>query len=602
MNDELCKIAMSFNEPDSFDSNGMLFNFYNHLYKNNLNGIKSLALEQLYDTAKRLYKNDYKNKSMCRFLNRISHLAFENDNYEDYAFINELIYILYCNRLEIKDSDIKQIAFDFSTKYFRFNYYNVNRNQNLAFCDNLTSYLLRFISNLIRRKEFKAVLIIFDNITFKNKNINEQDLSELEILNFQFVCGIIFCIYLTYEKNGYNEKENELIQEIVQWLQYNLFSFYDAWHIIYCFKKYFEKTSCVQKVYDDFNYTFENSKFKSWSFGSYIDNKLVLRELLVAFNISFALESDANYDEIGRDDLNYYQRLLEIILDVNSSCFSKILNVSYKNDEVIKLLNLIIDNAQRKEEEYLKTNKLNEKKVKIFEKEIKKSINENDDLIEYLKEIKKVENKKYKLKIVYGINELIPRELFFDDYFGLESIATDLGKTVKDGITDDYIEKIRGISKNLDKDINDIIKEISNIEDYVLISDCIHYREIKNYDYLTDTININDKKVSILKIPKVDSFYLINKDNLPVLEYCGFADIYSKKNINTSIFYEFKDCSQDEALRNSIIQANNWLSEKGDIDEQHNYLKKKCSLKVFLSFKIRKVKKSEAIQINYKIN
>jgi len=600
INDELCKIAMTFNEPDDFDSNDMLFNFFNCLYKNNLNGIKSLALEQVYETAKRLYKNEYKNKSLCRFLNRISYLAFENDCYEDYAFINDLIYILYLERLKIKDNDIKQVSFDFVTRYFRFNYYSVSKYQDITYCDNLTSYLFRFISTLIKRRDFESVLVIFDNVTFNNKDINEQDLSELEILNFQFVCGIVFCLYLTYKKYKLNESEIKQIKQIIRWLQYNLFGFYDAWHIICCFKKYFSKSSCIQKAYDDFNHSFEEHKYKSsWS-GGYIDNNLILRELLVAFDVSFAFEGDINYDEISKDDLNYYQSIQKIISEANSSCFTEVLNKNYRTEDILKVLNKVIEEAQKKEEEYLKNNKLNSTKVNDFKTNIINAIKENNSLIEYLNEIGKIENKKYKLKIVYGINEIIPRDFFFDDCYDLENVASDLGKKVKRGVTNKYIEKIKGISKKTEKNLNDLLKEIEDIEEYILISDLSHCRKIDNYDYKTDTININDKIIKVFKIPQIESFYLIKKEYLPILEYCDFEDIYSKVNIQESIYYEFKDCSKDEDLRNSIIETNKWLSEKGSVDEQHSYLKKQCRLKVYLSFKVRKVKNSTAIQINYK--
>lgn len=600
INDELCKIAMTFNEPDDFDSNDMLFNFFNYLYKNNLNGIKSLALEQLYDTAKRLYKNDYKNKSLCRFLNRISHLAFENDCYEDYAFINDLIYILYLERLKVKDIDIKQVSFDFVTRYFRFNYYSVSKYKDIAYCDNLTSYLFRFISTLIKQRNFESVLVIFDNISFTNKDINEQDLSELEILNFQFVCGIIFCIYLTYKKYKLNELEIKLIKQIIKWLQYNLFGFYDAWHIICCFKNYFSKSSCIQKAYYDFNHSFEEHKYKSsWS-GGYTDNNLILRELLVAFDVSFAFEGDINYDEISKDDLNYYQSVQKIISEANSSCFSEMTKKSYRNDEILKVIESVIAAAQRKEEEYLKNNKLSSTKVNKFKTDIIKSIKEDNAFIDYLNDIGKIENKKYKLKIVYGINELIPRDFFFDDGSDLEHIANDMGKTIKRGVINKYVEKIKLISTKEEKNINDFIAKIDNIEDYILISDSIHYRELENYDLTTNTININDKKMYVFKLPKVEAFYLIKKECLPILEYCDFEDIYSKSNVDQSIYYEFKDCSKDEDLRNSIIELNKWLSEKGSVDEQHSYLKKQCRLKVYLSFKVRKAKKSTAIQIDYK--
>ena len=62
------------------------------------------------------------------------------------------------------------------------------------------------------------------------------------------------------------------------------------------------------------------------------------------------------------------------------------------------------------------------------------------------------------------------------------------------------------------------------------------------------------------------------------------------------MYYELSDCSRDDDLRAEIIEKSNWLSEKGTIEEQNEYLKQQCRLKLFMAFKFIKIKKSRAIK------
>ena len=101
-----------------------------------------------------------------------------------------------------------------------------------------------------------------------------------------------------------------------------------------------------------------------------------------------------------------------------------------------------------------------------------------------------------------------------------------------------------------------------------------------------------------MKFPQIENIYLIEKKYLPKLQYCKFTEEFSKDNIDSSLYYELNDCSTDEELRNEIIGKSSWLSEKGNIDEQHEYLKKQCRIRVFLAFKFYRIKNSKAIKFN----
>lgn len=76
INENLLELANDFSEPDDFDDNNRLFNYFNYLYQNDLNGVRNLSIYQLEEMAKIIYKDRYKNNSYAIFLNRISSLAY----------------------------------------------------------------------------------------------------------------------------------------------------------------------------------------------------------------------------------------------------------------------------------------------------------------------------------------------------------------------------------------------------------------------------------------------------------------------------------------------------------------------------------------------
>ncbi len=257
INENFLEYSLNFKKPNDFDENDRLFNYFNHLYKNDLSGVKSIALEQLEVIARHLYMDDYKNKKFANFLNRLLSLSFSNDNYDDYSRINRLIGILYLERLKIENANVKEIAYDFSIHYFNVNYFSVKKYNKLCFYDNLMSIFLIFICELIKKKEFESINIIFNNILLDNSDYSDGDLDEKEIINFKLVCGLICCIKLV----DFDENENKNINNIINWIRSNLFNLYDAWNVIKNFKQYYKKKSSVQNVYNNFTFDFGNHEY-----------------------------------------------------------------------------------------------------------------------------------------------------------------------------------------------------------------------------------------------------------------------------------------------------------------------------------------------------
>ena len=81
------------------------------------------------------------------------------------------------------------------------------------------------------------------------------------------------------------------------------------------------------------------------------------------------------------------------------------------------------------------------------------------------------------------------------------------------------------------------------------------------------------------------------------MQYCSFDENFSQQYIeDVGLYYEFNDCSANETLRNELIKNTRWLAEKGDVYEQHEYLKQQCQIRMFLSFRYKKVKSSKALK------
>ena len=598
INKNLFDFANKFSEPDDFDDDNKLFNYFNFLYQKDLNGVRKYSIYQLEETARIIYKDRYKNYRYAIFLNRISSLAYKDDNYEEYQQISRVIISLYYQQLKIDGNDAKKVAYNFANHYFKYDYFSIKKNSDIRFYDELMSNLLRFICNLIREKKFDVISILFKNILLEHDRHISDDFDEKDILNLQFSIGIIQCLMMLIDKKDISGDDKKEIINIINWTKQYFINTYDAWQIVINFKKYCNRKSSIQEVYDNLEFDFIDHEYlSSWS-GWHIDDKIILKELLYAFKIRTVFKDSINYDEITKDDKYYFKNLLELMSSTEKTKFEQELNLHFSNGNLIESLELVISDAERKEKEYIKNNQLDKNKVKNFEKIIKETVFKNNQLEDYLNSLNKIEKFDMTIKRVCGINQLIPREVFFKDCGGYESIAEQFGEIFETAKEEEFINKIDSISKLSVDNVDEVINKIEKIEDYLIITNYLNCDNIKSYDMYSDSIVINGKKLEIMKIPQIESIYLIEKKYLPKLQYCNFDEDFDKNNIDGNLYYELNDCSKDDYLRNEIIEKSSWLSEKGNIDEQQEYLKQQCRLRLFLAFRFCKIKYSKAIKFD----
>ena len=598
INKNLFDFANKFSEPDDFDDDNKLFNYFNFLYQKDLNGVRKYSIYQLEETARIIYKDRYKNYRYAIFLNRISSLAYKDDNYEEYQQISRVIISLYYQQLKIDGNDAKKVAYNFANHYFKYDYFSIKKNSDIRFYDELMSNLLRFICNLIREKKFDVISILFKNILLEHDRHISDDFDEKDILNLQFSIGIIQCLMMLIDKKDISGDDKKEIINIINWTKQYFINTYDAWQIVINFKKYCNRKSSIQEVYDNLEFDFIDHEYlSSWS-GWHIDDKIILKELLYAFKIRTVFKDSINYDEITKDDKYYFKNLLELMSSTEKTKFEQELNLHFSNGNLIESLELVISDAERKEKEYIKNNQLDKNKVKNFEKIIKETVFKNNQLEDYLNSLNKIEKFDMTIKRVCGINQLIPREVFFKDCGGYESIAEQFGEIFETAKEEEFINKIDSISKLSVDNVDEVINKIEKIEDYLIITNYLNCDNIKSYDMYSDSIVINGKKLEIMKIPQIESIYLIEKKYLPKLQYCNFDEDFDKNNIDGNLYYELNDCSKDDYLRNEIIEKSSWLSEKGSIDEQQEYLKQQCRLRLFLAFRFCKIKYSKAIKFD----
>lgn len=601
INDNVFKMATdTFERPFNFDEDGKLYNYFNFLYKNNYNGIKCLAINKLYDMSKYFYNNAYKNKKFIIFLNEILFLAYVNKDYEDFKSINNCIYFLFYQQTQNKKAIIKDIAYNFANQYFKFNYLTINKSSDLKYYDSLMSYLLRFLRDLLINKQYDSIDIVFQNILLEHlSNIFAKTSNEKDIANFQFACGMFFCLILFVEQNDLTEDELKFINNIIKWIKSYFVNIYDSWQIIIYFKNYFNKKSEIQNVYSNFEFDFIDTKYLSSYAFSHIDEKIILREFLCIFNINYISENEIDLDAVSKEDKRFFEDLKKVFNSSNKTNFEKKLNRQFNNN-YDKLLDLIINEVTKKEIEFNQKHKLDKRKLEIFKNEITTKSLQEGEIEKYLKQLDKVEKADISLQNVYGIKSLLSRNFFFEESnFDISVIINPICTAFKNFKEMEFIKIIEGFSKpSKEKFFEQLLKMQDDLNDYLLIMNYENALNTKGYDRYNNILVINGIKIEVLILSDVDCLYLIDKKYLPRLQYCSFEESFSENNIKDSLYYELKDCSENESLRDEIIKNSQWLSEIGDCYNQNEYLKQKCLIELYLSFRYNKEKGSTALKFD----
>ena len=240
-------------------------------------------IEEYY---RKIYNNFHKNRQFTRFLESLSFLAYSNDDYDDYEYINNINFYLYIHQMDEEEIEIKKIAYNFANNMFKFNLYSVKKNSDIRYYDNLMSLLLKFVIYLMKSSNYSAMDVLFDNILIERIYYKDNEFDEYDVINFQFACGIIYCLIMLSTHNKIIETSLNTIKRMINYIENSLINLYDAWDATEYFRKYFNKKTCIQKVYDNFDFEFIDHEYKSsWS-GWCIDTTIVLKEFLFVFEIT----------------------------------------------------------------------------------------------------------------------------------------------------------------------------------------------------------------------------------------------------------------------------------------------------------------------------
>ena len=570
------------NIDDNFDSDSRLFNFYNFLY---------ISYEHIRKIYIKYYKDIHKNKELAKFLSTLASLAYSNEDYERYKFLNNYIYYCYTEQLEITD-DVRKTSYDFTNSLFRYDYYSIKENSDSIYYDVLLSNLMSFLFDLIIKKEFKAINDLFNNVIFDYNGFIDGEPDSYDIIKIQFSFGFIYGLIILSNKDVFNEDDKDELKKLINYIESNFVDFYSQNEAIEYFKKYYNFNSNIRGVYYHFDFRFENKKYRnSWS-GVHIDDIFILKEFIYVFDIDHSNSDNINSELISKDNKYFYERLLDVVKSDEKSKLDTVLDISFNNSSLINILEKLVEECQKAEVEYIKNHKISTEKTDSFKSAIFKEIKNGNELTSYLKDNNKYSIVNKRNKRLFGINQIIGRELFFDNVYGLDNISKDYGRAILTGISKDYLKKLDSIAEVIKEDFVEYINSLNKKEQYVIITSPSNWR-ILNLNKLNDKIiDINGKKIDLIKMPKARDIYLIKKKDLPKVDMFK-PDIKESGTYLNGVYYDLIDCSTNISARNEIQKNTKWLEEKGSVEDQIEYLKGNCVFKLFISPSIKKVPNSK---------
>lgn len=579
------------NMNDNFDSNSRLFNFYDFMYKNNMRSLLENSYEYIRKIFINCYKDIHKNRELAKFLSSLASLAYINEDYERYKFLSNYIYYCYREQLEITD-DIRKTSYDFTSSILRYDYYSIKENSDSIYYDVLLSNLMSFLFDLIIRKEFIAINDLFHNVIFDYNGFIDEDPDSYDIIKLQFSYGFVYGLIILSDKDFFKEEDKQNLKNLIRNIKSNFVKVYTTNDTIEYFKKYYNSKSNVHDIYYDFDFRFENKEYRnSWS-GFHIDDISILKEYIYVFGITYSSTEDLNSELISKENKYFYERLLELIKSEEKSKLETILDGEFNKKYLIALLDKLIVECKKVEKEFIKNNELSEEKTEQFKNIIFEEFDKGNELILYLKNNNKYFELKQKNKRLFGFNQIIGRELFFDDVYGMDNISRDYGRALHAGISKEYLKKLDSISEVIKEDFIKYIKILNTKEEYVIIASPSNCRFLNLNNFDDKIVNIDGKKLDLIKIPKAKDIYLINKNHLPKVEMYE-PDTLESGMVKNGVYYDLIDCSKNATARNEIQKNTKWLEEKGAEEDQIEYLKGNCIFKLFISPSIRKISNSK---------
>jgi len=587
---DLFLIASS--KEEGFDADNRLFNYFDYLYKNEMYSILNMSYEYIRRVYINKYKDLHENKELAKFLDMLAKLAYSNEDFERFKFTYDYIYYCYSQQLNYTD-DIREVSYEFSNDIIRYDYYSIKKNDDTIYFDVLLSNLMNFLFDLIVRKEFKAINDIFQNVVFDYNHFIDEEPDQYDIIRIQFCFGFIYGLIILSDKDCFTEKHKEGLKVLINNIKCFFMDIYNQNDAILYFKRYYNRASNVYDVYSRFDFRFEKKEYRnSWS-GFIVEDIYILKEFIYIFTIYYSNLEDINNELVKRENKYFFQKLLDSVKTDNNSKIDELLDINFDNTHLIELLEKLVELCDKEEKKYIKTHQLNKNKIEKFRNTIFDEIEKGNQLTSYLKKNRKYSLSTKKGKRMFGFNQIIRRDIFFENIGGLENISKDYAQALLEGISKDYLKKLDSISETIKISIKEFVDNINNNDKYIIITSPMNWNIVELYNLDDYQVRINDKTIDVIMIPKAKDIYLIKKKQLPRIELLEPIDAFDSGILKNGVYYDLIDCSTNEEARNEIQENTKWLEEKGNIEDQMEYLKGNCAFKLFISPSIKKTPNSK---------
>lgn len=583
-----------------YDKNYRLYCLYETMCKNQNEDVLKIYMSKIEETYFDARKDIENYKDFIRFLIKLLLCSYNYDRYNDFSIFNSYITSLYFKKMQLENADFDKIAYEYANNIYNISYYQIKRKKYYKYYDDVMANLLSFINGLVQKNKINSIEVLFENIYIDEVYYLDKKLNENEMINFQFCIGLINILLYSYK--NLSDKNIEIIKRILLNLQYKIFGLYEIWDLIINFKRYSVAKSRINDIIKGFDFCFDNKDYRNIYLSTPLEWEEILKCLMYVFDVNILDLENINEMDIDVNDRFKFERLLELFkTDHKFKKIEDIFNFSdYKVENVEKVIDEVLKIIDKKELEYMMKGKLLDSKIEKFKSILVENSKINEGIMIVLEECDKIKNENTKIKRTEGINELIPRELFFENSFGYESVAKQYGRAFIKNVNKKIINNIKNNSRFINASLNEFLENKSDICDYVLI---INYRFFNkmNFEKIGDYLKVKDGKIRVVRTNDIEGAIVVNKNSLPIIKYCSFEDEVDPNIIYNRFYCEVKDCSKDEELINEILENADWLKQEGEEREQINYLRQKCVLKATVAYQIINPNEYECLFFEMKI-
>lgn len=560
-----------------FDENSMLLNTYSALCNDNNNDAIDCVNHVIKEYYRRI-RSTQKTQLFERWLLKISHSAKLHDRFDDYCLYLELGEAIYSSRID-DSNNRNELAYNFANHFYVPISLGDRSDKNSCYYTQRLGVLLDFIHELIIKEEFESIEILLNNIFLERDEFNYFN-KKANPINFQFVCGVSVCLYMIRNNAELISVNKKHLKSIVEQIKDAFLDVADAGLFIKSFKDLYNESSIIQKKYMWFDADFKKHKYQnSWSSYGFDESEL-LKMMLHIYGIDTSFFD--GYGEIERSDKFFLERLKEKMIQ-DESPIEKIFDDINKK-AIIDLIDTLYNDAISKEVEYKKTASLNKDKTEKFVELLLESASKKKEIIEYASDIGKSTPSKEKINRYLTLNNLIDRELFFDDVYGYDDVAKHFGNAISSGIEKTYIQAILDGAKKENSPFKDYLDNLDNPSEYIVIANRVNlWKQTRNNE---NTIKVKKGAIRTIRTNCIEGCIIVRSDELPTIKYCDFSEDVEGYMMHDYLAYSLEDCADNIELCKEIANRSDWLKEKGTYEEQIEYLKAYCRVRLIAAVKI----------------